>query len=134
MNTLTPFPLRLIDCLLALLVALFGASARCVARVTAMRGRTRAGFARMLDRRLRRGGAIAYAGEDDATVEKRIARMEWIARDPHKALRHLARRADGLLRARLGGGHAPPSFTPPTLACAACGDGAPIPGAPLKPP
>lgn len=118
MNPLAPSPFDIIAWLLALLTALFGRSALCVRRVAAMRGRTRGAFSRMARRWVERGYAIAYAGEDDATVEKRIARMEWIARNPVKALRHLSRRADGLLRARLGGCHAPPSFAPPVLACA----------------
>ncbi|MDX2235623.1 MAG: hypothetical protein NW200_14085 [Hyphomonadaceae bacterium] len=118
MNPQTPPPFDIIAWLIALLTALFGASSACVRRVAAMRGRTRGGFARMARRWLSRGRALAYAGEDDATVEKRIARMEWIARDPVRAMRHLARRADGLLRARLGGVFAPPAFAPPALACA----------------
>ncbi|MDX2233078.1 MAG: hypothetical protein NW200_01150 [Hyphomonadaceae bacterium] len=129
MNLQTPPPFTIIASLIALLTALFGASSACVRRVAAMRGRTLGGFSRMARRWIARGHAIAYDGEDDATVEKRIARMEWIARNPVKAMRHLARRADGLLRARLGGVFAPPSFAPPILPCPALASAAPAPGA-----
>ncbi len=123
MNKLTPSPIAIIAWLLAMLTALFGASAACVRRVAALRGHRRDAFARVARRWTERGNAIAYAGEDDATVARRIARMQWIAADPLKALRHLARRARGLLRARLCGASAPPSFMPPVVACAALADG-----------
>ncbi len=118
MNPRTPTSFNIIASLIALLTVLFGASSACVRRVAAMRGRVRSGFARVARRWVARGYALAYEGEDDATVEKRIARMAWIARDPVKAMRHLVRQARGLLRARLGGHAAPPSFALPVLACA----------------
>lgn len=122
MNPPVASPFDLLARLLTVLIALFGASARCVRRVAGMRGRMRAAFGRLAANWVRRGHALAYAGEDDATVDRRLARMQWMAADPRKALRHLSRRADGLLRARLGGCAAPLSFAPPALACAALGD------------
>ena len=53
----------------------------------------------------------------------RFAKMEWIARDPVAAMKHLARQADGLARVRLCAEYAPVSFAPPVLACAALSDG-----------
>ncbi len=123
MKTLAPTPSNIIAWLVAALTALFGASATCVRLVVSMRGRTRIAFARYAQRWAQRGHAIAYLGEDDATVARRIARMQWMAADPWKALRHLARRADGLLRARLCAMSAPLSFAPPVLACAGLAGG-----------
>ncbi len=123
MNPLAPSPANIIAWLLAVLTALYGASARCVRLLASMRGRTRVAFARFAQRWTRAGHALAYAGEDDATVARRIARMQWMAADPWKALRHLARRGDGLLRARLCGMSAPSSFMPPVVMCAALAGG-----------
>jgi len=127
MRRMNPFALTsssIVARLLAVLVALFGASAQCVRRVAAMRGRVREGFAHFVTQQLRRGRAIAYAGEDEATVDARIARMEWIARDPVKALRHECRRMRGWLRARLCADMTPVSFAPPVVACAVLAAGA----------
>ncbi len=123
MNPLTPTPFDIIAWLVAALTVLFGASASCVRCLAAMRGRARRGFARLAQRWTQRGYAMAYDGEDDATVARRIARMEWMAADPWKALRHLARRARGLLRVRLCAMSAPLSFAPPVIACAPCSAG-----------
>ncbi len=123
MNPDTPSPFDIIAWLVAVLTALFGASAHCVRLLAAMRGRTRRGFTRLARRWTQRGYAIAYIGEDDATVAKRIARIQWMAADPWKALRHLARRARGLLRAWLCRASAPLSFVPPVQACAPCSAG-----------
>ena len=123
MKTLNLSPFDIIARLIALLIALFGASAKCVARVTAMRGDARRGLAHLLGVCVARGFAFVRAGEDDATVDKRLARLQWIAADPRKAVRHMARRSRGLLRLRLGASAAPRSFDPPRLACAALADG-----------
>lgn len=124
MNQIAAHPIHIVTRLVLVLIALFGASARCVRRVAAMRGRVRGSFARLLARRVTLGRAMIYEGDDDATVEKRIARMEWIARDPWKALRHLSRQVRGWMRSRLCAEVAPQSFSPPVLACVALADGA----------
>lgn len=116
-------PADFLDRLIAVLVALFGASARVVGRIAGLRGRVRDGFVRLAAARARRGYAIAYLGEDAATVDARVARMEWIARDPVKAMKHLARQVRGLARVRLCAEFAPVSFAPPTLACAVLDSG-----------
>ena len=67
---------------------------------------------------------IAQEGEDEATVEARIARLAWICADPHKAGLHMARLARGLDRLRKGE-DAPFSFAPPVLACATLARGGP---------
>ncbi len=117
-------PARIIAFLITVLVAFFGASARCVRRVRGLRGPVRGAFVRVLQGFAARGYALAYVGEDDATVEKRIARMEWIARDPVKALRHLMRLARGFMRARLGGAFAPPEGAPVAVGCGLLAAGA----------
>jgi hypothetical protein len=109
-------PSAFLDRLLAVLVALFGASARVVGRIAGLRGRVRAGFARLVAERARRGQPLAWWGEDADRVDARAARLEWIARDPVKAMRHLSRRARGLFRVRLCAEFAPLAFAPPVLA------------------
>jgi hypothetical protein len=132
MNPSALNPADFVARLVTLLAALFGATARCVARLRGMRGRVREGFARLAKTWMERGHALAYLGENDATVDARIARMEWIARDPVKALRHLARRARGFVRAlKVCATVAPVSFAPPSLPtaplCAGAEGSAPAP-------
>ena len=98
----------------SLFVAL-GAPAAMVALVWRRDMRAMAGFAHLLQRMRGRGWWLRYDGEDAATVARRIARLEWIARDPQAAVRHMARRLSGHERAR-GAFAAPESWTPPALA------------------
>jgi len=123
MNQIASHPFHIVTRLVLVLVALFGASAQCVLRLAAMRGRVRARFARVLAHHVQRGGAMINAGEDDAATERRVALMEWIARSPWKVLRHVCRQARGHLRFSAAANAAPPSFAPPRLTCAALAEG-----------
>jgi hypothetical protein len=70
-----------------------------------VRGFTRAQlwlFARGLAQAWKQGEKLRYPGEDLATVARRIDLHAWLARDPRAAMRHMARRRRGHLRARHG--------------------------------
>ena len=90
-----------------------------IARVWRRDGRALRNFAHLLEMARRRGLWLRYRDEDDATVARRIDRLNWIAREPNKAARHLSRRMRGLDRQRAAAQSAPASWTPPLLACAA---------------
>jgi len=124
MNQIASHPLHIVTRLVLVLVALFGASARCVLRIAAMRGALRKRFARVVTHHVQSGGALIHEDDDDTTVEGRLALMEWIAKNPWKVLRHVCRQARGHLRYSAAADGAPPSFAPPALACAALADGA----------
>ena len=72
-------------------------------------------FADLLGMVRQRGWLLRYDGEDEAIVAARIDKLNWIARDPVKAMRHLARRLRGWKRWRLAAQEAPVSWTPPKL-------------------
>lgn len=96
MQNTPPPPPALIDQLIATLLAFFGVPVRFALRVLESGIRVRQRFARLLEACKARRIALRYAGEDDATVQARVALLEWFARDPRKARRHLARRRWGL--------------------------------------
>ena len=84
-----PFVLRT----LAGLLALLGAPARAWRRYVRLKEEQRVFFELLLKALARRGVALRYEGEDDATVEKRLRIVENLVLHPRKALRHLARLA-----------------------------------------
>ena len=98
------------------LLAALGAPVCMIARVWRRDDRGMRRFADLLGLVRRRGWVLRRDGEDDATVAARVDKLAWIARDPLKALRHLARRMRGWRRARRGAEVAPVSWTPPVLA------------------
>ncbi|MDX2233669.1 MAG: hypothetical protein NW200_04145 [Hyphomonadaceae bacterium] len=104
--------------LIASLFAALFAPAHMLARVAGFDARRLRSFARLLQRLKARGRALAYAGEDDATIQKRIDRAAWIAADPVGAMKHMVRSHRGLLRLRFGM-VAPADDAPPILAVAA---------------
>lgn len=108
--------------LIATLFAALFAPARMLVRVAGFDRARLKGLARFLERMKARGHALAYAGEDDATIAKRIDRAAWIAADPVAALKHMVRTHRGLVRARFGM-VAPPSDMPPALFCMPLRDG-----------
>lgn len=71
---------------------------------------------RILLRWKARGRRLRQPGEDLETVRRRIDRIVWIARNPMRALRHMARCLRGLLRARnlmvVPGAWTPPASPP----------------------
>lgn len=107
---------ELLRLIASLFVALF-APAHLLARLGGLNARTLGSVARQLERMKARGQALAYEGDDDATIAARIDRAAWIARDPVRALKHMVRRVRGLARLRFAM-VAPADFTPPRLACA----------------
>lgn len=102
--------------LIASLFAALFAPARLLARVAGMDARRMRGLAQYLRLMQTSGRALAYPGEDDATVAKRIAFATWISDDPLAALKYLVRRLRGVARAR-SGNVAPPDGAPPILFC-----------------
>lgn len=84
-----------VDRLSTALLALFGVSLRFAARVLRRRLVTRTRFAMLLQDCERKGRKLRFEGEDDETVARRIAMMEWLAEDPLGAARRLARQARG---------------------------------------
>lgn len=104
----------------SLLVAL-GAPAGLVMCLWRRDVRLMRAYAHFLEGMGRRGARLRHDGEDEATMRKRFARMQWIVRDPRRAARHLARR---MVRSgdfnchRLGAMCAPVSWTPPRVALA----------------
>lgn len=103
--------------LIASLFAALFAPAHLLARLGGLNARALGSVARILERMKRRGHALAYEGDDDATIAARIDRAAWIARDPLAALKHMVRGRRGLARL-LFAMVAPTSFTPPRLPCA----------------
>ena len=77
--------------LIRMLFVALGAPATVVARVWRRDERRMRSIVRLLQWFRTRGYWLRHDGEDDATVAKRIARLDWIARDPKKAARHMAR-------------------------------------------
>ena len=73
-------------------------------------------FAHLMGLVRKRGWRLRYDGETDATVAARLDTLNWIARDPDKAARHLSRRLRGVKRWRVGAQSAPVSWAPPRLA------------------
>ncbi len=110
----------LIRLIASLFAALF-APAHMLARVTGFDAGRLKGFAAYLQRMKQRGHYLAYAGEDDATIGRRIDRAAWIAADPIAAMKHIVRGHRGLIRLRFGM-VAPASFFPPAVPCAALCD------------
>ena len=105
-----PTVAELMRALLILFVALL-APRRMLARVRSL---DRVGLwllARGLARAHARGEKLRYPGESLDIVAARIDLEVWLSHDPHRALRHLARRARGHRRLRLGRA-APPTFAP----------------------
>ena len=98
------------------LLAQLGAPVCVIARVWRRDMVEMGGFALLLETVRQRGWRLRYDGEDDATVAARLDTLAWIARDPDKAARHLARRLRGLKRWRVGAQSAPVSWAPPRLA------------------
>jgi hypothetical protein len=84
----------LIDQLIATLLAVFGVSAAIALRVLACVARP-ARFARALRALRHRNRTARLAGESDAVAEARLKHTAWIADDPLRAWRHLARPARG---------------------------------------
>ena len=101
-----------------LLVAL-GAPACMVARLWRRDEMGMRRIARLLARFRARGLWLRYDGEDDATVIKRIERLKWMARNPHKAVLHMARRGEGFRRHTIGAQFTPIAWAPPMLQIAA---------------
>ncbi len=106
-----------------LLVAL-GAPACMVARLWRRDARMMRAIARMLGSMRTRGLWLRYDGEDEAMAARRLDRLAWIARDPKKATRHMARAlmrrgGGGFRRWLMGAQYAPVAWTPPSLAIAA---------------
>jgi hypothetical protein len=84
----------LIDQLIATLLAVFGVSAAIALRVLACVAKP-ARFARALRAFRHRNWTVRLDGESDAVVEARLKHIAWIADDPVRACRHLARQARG---------------------------------------
>ena len=110
--------------LIRMLFVALGAPASMVARVWRRDKRHMRGFVRLLQWFQKRGHWLRYDGEDEATVAARIARLDWIARDPKKAARHMARvlmrrGGGGFQRWRLGAQSAPVAWAPRRPAIAA---------------
>lgn len=108
--------------LIASLFAALFAPAHMLARVAGFDARRLRGFAHFLQTMKKRGMALAYEGDDDATIQKRIDCAAWIAADPVAAMKHMVRSHRGLLRLRFGM-FAPGSDAPPILAVAPLCDG-----------
>ncbi len=106
----------LIRLVASLFAALF-APAHMRARVAGFDARRLKGFAAFLQRMKQRGHSLAYAGEDDATIARRIDRAAWIAADPVAAMKHIVRGHRGLLRLRFCM-VAPADFAPPHITIA----------------
>ncbi len=113
---------RLIATLFAALFAPARMLARMLARVVGFDRARLKGLAHFLETLKARGHALAYEGEDDATIARRIDRAAWIAADPVAALKHLVRTHRGLFRERFAM-VAPPSDAPPVLVCMPLRDG-----------
>ncbi|MDX2235166.1 MAG: hypothetical protein NW200_11780 [Hyphomonadaceae bacterium] len=96
MTDRTDLPPALLDQLIAALLAFFGVPVRFALRVLGDCVTVRRRFARLLTVCRRRRIPLRFEGEDEATVQARIALLDWFARDPRKARRHLARRRWGL--------------------------------------
>ena len=101
--------------LIRTLLAALGAPVCMIARVWRRDEGGMRRFADLLGMVRQRGWLLRYDGEDEAIVAARIDKLDWIARDPVKAMRHLARRLRGWRRWRLGGQEAPVAWTPPVL-------------------
>ncbi len=102
--------------LIRTLLAALGAPACMIARAWRRDERAMRGFVFQLERLKARGRWLRYEGEDDSTVAWRIDRLNWIARDPHKAARHISRHGAGIGRHLYGAMYAPASWTPPLVA------------------
>ncbi|MDX2233303.1 MAG: hypothetical protein NW200_02280 [Hyphomonadaceae bacterium] len=105
--------------LIAILLAALCAPAGSCARVRGFGAVQLFVFAYGLAEMCANGEKLRYPGESLATVAARIDLYAWIAFDPPAAARHLARRATGWRRARMGK-RAPLSFAPARLWLAAC--------------
>ncbi len=96
MNNENAPPTALLDQLIAILLSFFGVPLAFALRVVQRHVSVKRRFARLLEICKHRRIALRYDGEDDATVQARIALLDWLAKDPWKARRHLARRRWGL--------------------------------------
>ena len=90
MNNQIPLLPALLDRLIATLLAFFGVPARLVRALSAPPA-MKARFAEALRFCRENGHALRYAGESDATVEKRVRYIEWLAADPWEARRVIVR-------------------------------------------
>ena len=102
--------------LIRTLLAALGAPVCMIARVWRRDEGAMRRYADLLGLVRQRGWLLRYDGDDDAIVAARIDKLDWIARDPVKAMRHLAQRLRGWKRWRLAAQEAPVSWTPPRLA------------------